>query len=112
MSFADHLLEVVPSVTVENQELVEALYFKALDHIREDRHLRRWVHVDGTGDVQLLRICPEGHSWQHQGAGAPLPRQARRLRGDGVTLVDIRAVRQVEVVRLGRAPWEDRDVVL
>ena len=83
---------------------------EAVGDVGEQRRLRARVHVERERDAQLLHVDAEWHRGKHDDARPTLPGQSRRLDRHGPRLERVRAERQVEVVRLGRAPRKDGDL--
>jgi hypothetical protein len=81
-----------------------------MHEIREKSGLRARVHVETELDVELTGVHAEGDGRENDDPGSALPCKPRRLSRDPITLDRVGPVRQVIVVRFGRAPREHRNL--
>src|SRR5688572_19365924 len=53
LKLAEHLLEVIATVSVEHHQLGNSLAHERLAHIADESELRAGIHVDAKRDVEL-----------------------------------------------------------
>ncbi len=112
LQFADHLLEIVPAVAVQNDELLDSLPFQRMGNIGQNRRLSTRVHVDAEADVELAGIHPKRNLGKDDDASSGVPRAPRCLPRHVRGFVVVGSVRKMKVVRFSRAPGKHRDFVV
>src|SRR5690606_15357261 len=109
--FADHRLEIIPAVAVQNNELVNALAIQHFHNITQHSKLCTWIHVDVEFYIELTCVDAERNARQYRYLGTGLPGDARGFGSDGLSFKDICSVGKVIVVCFGGAPWQDGDFI-
>src|SRR2546429_631711 len=111
LQLADHLGEVVATVPVQDHELGDALTGQRGGQDAQHQRLGAGVQVQAQRDVELPGVDAERHQGEHDDPRSPLPRASRRQRRDPLGCDVVGRVGQVEVMRFGRTPRQQRDVV-
>ena len=111
VQLAEHPLQVVAAVAVEEQGLANAMSLQRFDQIGDDPAERRGVQVHGQGKLHLVGLGAVGDGRQQEHPRPPLAGQAAGAGRDGLDLEGVGSVRQVKVVRFGRSQRQHRDLV-
>lgn len=110
--FAQHGLEVIATMAVEDQQFIDAGSLEHFNHIRQNSSLRAGIEVHVQRNVCLTCVDPKGDGGQHDDFGSLFPGQSGRLSRNGIRLDNIRAIRQVVVVGFGSSPGQDGQFVV
>ena len=84
-------------MTVENDELENALPLQRTNEITQQRSLRARIHVQAQLNVELPRVHAEWNGGKHHDSRATFPRDPRGSGGNRIALDDIGGVRQVKL---------------
>src|SRR5258708_27341532 len=93
LDLANHLLEIIAAVAVENDELADPLAVQRHGDIPKHRRLRARIHVDAEVNVALAGLNAERNHREHDHPRASFPCDSSCLVRDGFSLDDIGPVR-------------------
>src|SRR2546423_15561072 len=73
LQLADHLLEIVAAVSVQNQQLSHALTRQRCGDVGKNCQLGAGIHVDGEAKIRLAPIHSKGYRRQRHHLRSVLP---------------------------------------
>src|SRR5690606_10142893 len=107
---ADHSLEIVSTVAVQDDQLMYALSVQHLDDVVQHLRLSRWVHVDIKQNIRLSGVDAKRDRGQDNDLRALFPRNTRCLSSHPLCLYDVSSVRKMIVVCFTRAPGQNGNI--